>query len=143
MEESPRFIAQPTVDISSGKSGYFLYLRWKEKGDEGAFTELWERYAPLVYNITLSRLGNEDDALDASQETFIALTKRRIPEIPTEKQWRAYIKRVAHNTAIDLWRKLNRHEVYPYAEDADEVGRDGRRINVRIDGEEQIFPEEE
>lgn len=40
-------------------------------GDEAAFEEIYRLYAPLVYNLTLRLSGNQEQALDLSQEVFV------------------------------------------------------------------------
>ena len=49
-----------------------LYFRFKE-GDQGAFEELYEKYAPPLYRYLFRLLLNEDDSKDVLQETFLRL----------------------------------------------------------------------
>jgi RNA polymerase sigma-70 factor (ECF subfamily) len=44
-------------------------------GDQSAFGQLFDRYRELVYRLCLRRLGHQQDAEDATQETFTRLAR--------------------------------------------------------------------
>lgn len=52
-------------------------MRRVQAGDTGAFAELVRRYQPALLRVARSRMGREDWAEDAVQETFLAAFKGR------------------------------------------------------------------
>jgi RNA polymerase sigma-70 factor, ECF subfamily len=61
------------------------------------------RYAPAVWETALHVLGNEADAADAFQETFVAalaFTRRR-----HVRNWEAMLRRIASARALDVLRR--------------------------------------
>lgn len=75
-----------------------------KSGDERAFEALVTQYERFVYAIALKLLGNEQDALDASQETFIKLY-RALPSFRGESKFSVWLYRMANNVCIDMLRK--------------------------------------
>lgn len=55
-----------------------LWERLRENASEAAFSELFYRYADLVYNYCFRRLAQWSAAEEATQETFIALWQRTL-----------------------------------------------------------------
>ncbi|WP_257667972.1 RNA polymerase sigma factor [Parapedobacter tibetensis] len=51
-------------------------------GEIGAFTELYNQYWESLYNSSLKRIGNADDAKDLIQDLFVTIWTRkdRLPE---------------------------------------------------------------
>jgi hypothetical protein len=45
-------------------------------GDQGAFRQLFERYAPLIYRIAFRMLGQPEDAADLTQDVFVRAYER-------------------------------------------------------------------
>jgi RNA polymerase sigma-70 factor (ECF subfamily) len=72
------------------------------------FSEIYDRYSPLVYRVCALRLGNRQDAEDAVQNTFIKLYYKS-PDFENEDQEKAWIIRVAVNVCKDFqksfWQK--------------------------------------
>ena len=70
---------------------------------------LMVEHRQMVYRIAYSVLRNQDDAADASQETFLRVfrTSGKLSVITDRKAW---IARIAWNAALDLKRK-SRHAV--------------------------------
>ena len=69
------------------------------------FEELYDEFSPIVMNIAYSVLNDEELAKDAFQEAFLSIAKNigRIDKNP-EKAKR-YIKKVAKNAAVTIYRK--------------------------------------
>ncbi|MDO6429613.1 RNA polymerase sigma-70 factor [Flavitalea sp. BT771] len=53
-----------------------LWLRVKN-GDQGAFSEIFERYNALLYSHVINKLDDEDEARDIVQDIFVALWEKR------------------------------------------------------------------
>lgn len=65
-------------------------------GDEQAFTELYQRYASLVYNLSLRLSGDPDEASDLSQEIFLRIY-RHLGKFRGGSSLKTWIYRVALN----------------------------------------------
>lgn len=67
-----------------------------------------DKYADMVYRIVFTITGNEEDAKDAFQETFLRLVKNR-EKIKDEEHLKAWLIRVASNCAktivMNPWNK--------------------------------------
>ena len=74
------------------------------KGDEKALEVLISRYLKPVYGFVYRFAGNEQDAEDITQETFVKVWGN-IKKIDRQKSFKAWMFKIARNTAIDLLRK--------------------------------------
>jgi RNA polymerase sigma factor (sigma-70 family) len=78
------------------------------EGDEAAFAILFERHRASVVAVCIGVLGSRHDAEDAAQETFASLAVALRSSPPREL--RAWLARVARNSAIDLARRRRTRE---------------------------------
>lgn len=85
---------------SDGLGSVFLAAR---AGDDGAFGELYHRFARVVHGIALSQVG-PGDAEDAAQEAFVAV-HRGLAGVRDAKALPAWICTIARNTALDHLRR--------------------------------------
>jgi RNA polymerase sigma-70 factor (ECF subfamily) len=76
-------------------------------GEQAAFDQLVDRHARRVYAICLRYFGNQADAEDATQETFLALY-RRARTFSGAAKFSTWIYRVATNACHDIGRKRSR-----------------------------------
>jgi RNA polymerase sigma-70 factor (ECF subfamily) len=65
-------------------------------GDEQAFTEIYQRYATMVYNLSLRLSGSPDEALDLTQEIFLRIF-RHLGKFRGRSSLKTWIYRVALN----------------------------------------------
>lgn len=72
-------------------------------GDERAFEELFRRFQGPLYGYCYSILGNQDDSLDALQNTM-AKALDHLPGGDSDLAVKPWLYRVAHNECIDLIR---------------------------------------
>jgi len=70
-------------------------------GDEAALAVLVNRYLKPVYNFAFRLTGNQADAEDVSQETFLKAWKN-IKKFRADENFKAWILKIARNTAYDL-----------------------------------------
>jgi len=76
-------------------------------GDREAFEELVVRYAPKVFGLCFSLLGNHADAEDASQEAFLKAF-RAIGTYRDQASFSTWLYRITSNACIDLARQRAR-----------------------------------
>ncbi len=76
-------------------------------GNANAFEDLVLEYQKQVYHITLKMTGNEEDAFDLSQETFLK-AYRSLSGFRGESSFGSWIYRLASNLCIDFLRKKKR-----------------------------------
>ncbi len=76
-------------------------------GNTNAFDDLVLEYQNRVYHITLKMTGNEEDAFDLSQETFLK-AYRSLKSFRGEASFGTWLYRLASNLCIDFLRKKKR-----------------------------------
>lgn len=90
-------------------------------GDQDAIADLYNRTYNPVYNTIRFILNDEDEVLDVLQDSYIKAFGS-LDQLQEASKFEAWIKRIAHNKAIDLLRKakpLNFSEMV--SEDSDDV----------------------
>jgi len=79
-------------------------VRRAQRGNTAAFEELVRRYESRVYNITYRLLGNEDDAAEALQDTFIR-AYRSISRFKFKSSFYTWLYRIATNVSLTKLRR--------------------------------------
>ncbi len=98
------------------QSIYKYLIQRCKKGDRKAQNELYKLFAAAMYNVCRRMMGDEDDAKDVLQDTFIdAFTK--LDSLQNELIFPAWLKKIAVNNCINAIRK-KKHEL----SDIDEHG---------------------
>jgi len=87
-------------------------------GDHRAFDELMLRHEDRVFGLGLRMLGNRDDALEATQETFLTIF-RKAHQFSGRSTFGTWLYRVAMNTCYDRLRKAKRRRTVPLPESSD------------------------
>ena len=77
-------------------------------GDDDALTEVYDRYAPLVFGVAKRVLANRSLAEDVVQEVFTALWRNPERFDPQRGSLRAYLGVQAHRRAVDAVRSDTR-----------------------------------
>ncbi|MCX5775083.1 MAG: RNA polymerase sigma factor [Firmicutes bacterium] len=72
--------------------------------DEAAFTEVYNRYHRIVFHVILGITGNQSDAEDQTQETFIKMFTK-IDQFDGNQNFKYWLLTVAKNTALDFVKK--------------------------------------
>ena len=80
------------------------------QGDLPAFEELVRARMDAVYRLTYAILGDEADARDAAQDTFVTAW-RKIREVREPERFDAWLQRVAVNAARQTYRARRRRGV--------------------------------
>ena len=88
-------------------------------GDTDAFRTLVERHSRLVFGVAYRITGNESDADDVVQETFLR-AYRRLDQFEDRANFGSWLYRIAANCAYDVLRGRRRHEEHVVREDEDE-----------------------
>jgi RNA polymerase sigma factor (sigma-70 family) len=77
-------------------------------GDREALNTLISRYWQPIYRFIYSKLGNEDDARELTQDTFMkafrSLPRYKVMDVP----FKGYLGKIAINLVTDFWRKNGR-----------------------------------
>ena len=77
-------------------------------GQDTALNDLMERHAPPVFHFLCRMVGNEDDANDLAQETFVRVFRARAAFHPSEK-FSTWLFTIAANLARNHFRWRSRH----------------------------------
>jgi len=81
-------------------------------GRDVALEEIYRAAADELYGLALWRSGSPVDAADAVQDVFVRLV-RRPAALGRIRDPLAYLRRMTHRAAIDLYRKRARHPEEP------------------------------
>jgi len=111
-------------------------------GDKNAFDELVLSNQKNVYNLALKMTGNEEDALDISQEAFFK-AYRQLDGFRGDSRFSVWLYRLTYNLCIDFLRKKSRVTMIPltYQDDGGEV-HDLELPDLRNLPEEKILRQE-
>src|ERR1700751_2229989 len=80
-----------------------------QSGDGDAFRVLVERHSRSVFRLAFRMTGNEQDAEDVVQETFLR-AYRQLAHFEARASFSTWLYRIAANYSLDLIRIRRRHE---------------------------------
>lgn len=86
--------------------------------DHEAFGRLIDRHASAIVNLAYRMVGNQAEAEDLAQESFIAAFKA-LPTFRADSKFSTWLYRIASNKCKD-WLRVRRPGQGPYDVDADE-----------------------
>ena len=101
-------------------------------GETDEFEKLVAAYEKPVYHITLKMTGNEEDAFDLSQETFLK-AYRSLSSFRGESSFGTWVCRMATNLSIDFLRKQKRQGTVLSLDEPDEAGRPTELPDLRYE----------
>src|SRR6266404_4785687 len=78
-------------------------------GDSDAFRLLVEQHSRAVFRLAFRMTGNEEDAEDVVQETFLR-AYRQLYKYEARSSFATWLYRIASNYSLDLIRMRKRHE---------------------------------
>jgi len=90
------------------------------KGDVAAFNELMEAHEDRVFAICLRMLRDREEALDATQDTFLTVF-RKADRFQAKAAFSTWLYRVAVNTCYDHLRRKKRNTADQLPQDLDPV----------------------
>jgi RNA polymerase sigma-70 factor (ECF subfamily) len=93
----------PVTDAPDEKQ---LVLAFKN-GDSGAYDAIHARYGSRIESVCRRMLGNQDDAKEATQETFLRVYQA-LPRFNGRYQLGAWVARIATNVCLDQLRSKSR-----------------------------------
>ena len=74
-----------------------------QAGDAAAFDQLVEKYKARVYGVVYHMLGNNEDAADLTQETFVRAYKA-LASFRSQSNFYTWLNRIAVNTTLNFIR---------------------------------------
>ena len=89
-------------------------------GDADAFRLLVERHSRAIFRVAYRMTGNEHDADDVVQETFLR-AYRQLEHFEERANFSTWVHRIAVNCSLDLLRARGRHEKHYGGDTADEA----------------------
>src|SRR6266478_542249 len=78
-------------------------------GDSDAFRLLVEQHGRAIFRLAFRMTGNEEDAEDVVQETFLRAYKQ-LDKYEARSSFSTWLYRIASNYSLDLIRSRKRHE---------------------------------
>ena len=76
-----------------------------QQRDESAFSVLVQRYTQSIHAFTYRLCGDQSDAEDITQETFLRLWQRASNWTPDTVQFTTWLHQIARNLCIDQFRR--------------------------------------
>ncbi|MGO4533138.1 RNA polymerase sigma factor [Paenibacillus sp. 2TAF8] len=125
-------------------SDYQLILLIKQKKQE-ALSELYDRYAPLIYSFAWKALQQEEGAREVVQSVFVRIWTTEAEFDPNKGQFRNWIITITRNLAVDWLRKqrsLSSQLVSYYAAEKLERVAELAELSVESQVEKQLLKEQ-
>ena len=92
----------------NGVADEVLVRRLAQFGDERALSELYDRYAGLIYGAGVRYLGDRALAEDLVQDVFTAVWRSAAGFDPSRASFATWVYRITRNRATDLIRRRAR-----------------------------------
>ncbi len=103
------------------------------QGDRQAFEEVYQKSSSFVYNVALRIVNNREDALEVSQEVFMAVY-HKLKTFRFESSFKTWAYRITANHAINFAKKASRVKTTPF-EEAFGEGAVDNEVLARMDAE--------
>ena len=92
-----------------GATDEFLMSRVVESDDEGALSELYDRYGGLIYGAGIRYLGDRTLAEDLVQDVFLSVWRSAASFDPSRASFATWIYRITRNRVTDIARRRSAH----------------------------------
>ncbi len=83
-----------------------------KRGDQKAFAQLVDQCSDYVYALALRMTGDEDEAGDIAQDSFVKLWKK-IHGFDDQYRFTTWLYKIVMHTSLDALRSRNRKNSYP------------------------------
>ena len=110
-------------------------------GDQDSYTALVERYSSLVYTVAVRILGDEDDADDVAQETFVR-AYRALGRFRGDSKFSSWIYRITVNRALTHLKRRKRRPMTVELSAAPRVESEVRSRRVDENPEQLVLDDE-
>ena len=105
-------------------------------GDTSAVAELYRRHQANIYRYMFYRLNDHQAAEDLTSEVFVRMIRSLSGYHPAGVPFKAWLLRIAHNLAVDYYRRNGRYkqvEIHEnmIAADADPAATVESRLDIR------------
>ncbi|MEO3809582.1 sigma-70 family RNA polymerase sigma factor [Sphaerisporangium sp. B11E5] len=100
---SPLELSAMPVTLPAGET----FVERFRRGDENAFTEMYDRYSRGVFAAAMSILGNRELAADAVQETFVKVWQA-LGSFDATRDLEPWLFTITRRTAVDVYRRTRR-----------------------------------
>ncbi|WP_263410811.1 RNA polymerase sigma factor [Terriglobus tenax] len=107
-------------------------------GDRDAYRVLMDRHYPAVFRIAFRITGNEADAEEAAQESFLR-AYNKLPEFRQDSAFGTWVTRIAMNTAMNLIERRNRDLSHYAPRIGDEVAEGEVQVASHRAGPERVL----
>ena len=97
-------------------------------GDKEAFRLLVERHTRSIYSVAYRMTGNQQDAEEIMQETFLR-AYRSLERFELRSSFSTWLYRIAVNRCLDFLKARKMNDTYPIAEDSG-AAEDDRAIHL-------------
>ena len=127
-----------SLDLSSASDGELVALQLG--GRDAAARELMKRHREPVYRLVQSLIGDPTEALDVTQETFIAAFAA-LARFDTSRPFRVWLSRIAINKCRDWARRRAVRKFFTFAapiEAADAVATGDVAADVLLSDREEL-----
>ena len=127
-----------SLDLSSASDGELVALQLG--GRDAAARELMKHHREPVYRLVQSLIGDPTEALDVTQETFIAAFAA-LARFDTSRPFRVWLSRIAINKCRDWARRRAVRKFFTFAapiEAADAVANEDVAADVLLSDREEL-----
>lgn len=119
-----------------------ILIKKAQAGEREALDTLVTGYWQPIYRLIYSKVRNEEDARELTQDTFMnafrALPRYKIMDV----SFKSYLGRIAINLITDFWRKKGRTlqsvNISDYQQSLVDTGENPEEHALRLEGQEQI-----
>lgn len=106
--------------LNANKADDLSLVNRFKKGDASAFEEILLKHEDRIYNVCRYMLGNEDDADDAAQDTFIK-AYRNLSDFRPDSSLYTWLYRIAVTTCLDYKKRPFFTSIFGGTREDDEV----------------------